>query len=307
MFHILNVISPLFLIIFITAFLQKLTHIGDYWEKALNQFALKIGLPALIFTTLIEVKFSFQSQASLIMVNSAFLTIGLLCAIVIGRVLKMKKRTYSTFFLCFMFGNFAYLGIPVLTQVSGESILPTIGIIIAVYLFWLFAFVISYLNYQNNKNKKYIFQKIIKNLIKNPLFMSVILGLIFSRFNLPTPDILLQSLDIVSNSVTPIVLVVIGLFIGSSKVGEISEWKGVFLFSLSTLIFLPAGLYFGLELFGLSQKLFSSSIIEAAMPLAITPFALADEYKLDKNFIARSIIMSTTFSVITIPFWISIL
>ncbi len=43
------------------------------------------------------------------------------------------------------------------------------------------------------------------------------------------------------------------------------------------------------------------------MPLAITPFALADKYNLDKDFIARSIILSTILSAISLPFWISLL
>jgi hypothetical protein len=43
------------------------------------------------------------------------------------------------------------------------------------------------------------------------------------------------------------------------------------------------------------------------MPLAITPFALADKFDLDKKFIARAIVLSTILSIITIPLWISIL
>jgi predicted permease len=43
------------------------------------------------------------------------------------------------------------------------------------------------------------------------------------------------------------------------------------------------------------------------MPLAITPFALARQYDLDQEFIARSIVMSTVLSLISLPFWISLL
>ena len=117
----------------------------------------------------------------------------------------------------------------------------------------------------------------------------------------------LRALEMTSVSVTPIVLIVIGIFIGNSKIGKLLEWIPIFIFSLLTLIILPAGFYYGVKLFGYSPSVFSSSIIEAAMPLAITPFALADRYNLDKKFIARSIALSTTLSVISLPFWISIL
>ena len=57
-----------------------------------------------------------------------------------------------------------------------------------------------------------------------------------------------------SASVTPLVLIVIGLFIGRSKFGRLQEWILVVLFSFFTLFILPAFLYWGLKLFNISVK-----------------------------------------------------
>ncbi|MEK7547871.1 MAG: AEC family transporter, partial [Patescibacteria group bacterium] len=81
----------------------------------------------------------------------------------------------------------------------------------------------------------------------------------------------------------------------------------VLLFSILTLAILPAVFYYGAKFFGFIPSQFSNSIIQAAMPLAITPFALADKYNLNKDFIARSIVLSTILAVVSLPFWISIL
>ena len=43
------------------------------------------------------------------------------------------------------------------------------------------------------------------------------------------------------------------------------------------------------------------------MPLAITPFMMADKYNLDKNLIARLIVLSTILSVVSLPFWLFLL
>ena len=111
----------------------------------------------------------------------------------------------------------------------------------------------------------------------------------------------------ISASVTPVVLLVIGIFIGGSQLGKISEWAFVFLFSVITLLVLPAIFYFILKILGYTPYNFSISVIELAMPSAITPFALADEYHLNKKFIAHSIILSTILSILTLPFWMSVL
>ncbi len=307
MIQILTIIAPLFLIIFASALLQKFKNIGDEWGKVLNEFALKIGLPVLIFSALAKTSFSFEAEASLIVANSLFLLLSFVLVVIVGKILRLNKQMFLTLFICFVFGNVAYLGIPVLTEVSGEKILPTVSLIIAIYLFWLFTIGIGYLDYSLNKNKKDVAKNMLKNFTKNPLLLSVIFGLIIGSLKITIPTIVLKSLDMISASVTPTVLVVIGLFIGTSKIGKLSEWMPVLFFSIFTLVLFPAGFYFGAKIFGFAPSQFSSSIIEAAMPLAITPFALADKYNLHKTFIARSIVLSTILSVISLPFWISIL
>ena len=116
-----------------------------------------------------------------------------------------------------------------------------------------------------------------------------------------------MSINMIAASVTPVVLIVIGLFIGRTKIGALKRWIPVFAFSFMTLIVLPALFYYGVILAGTSPvSEHGPSIIEAAMPLAITPFALAETYNLNKGFIARSIVLSTILSVVTIPFWTSL-
>jgi predicted permease len=117
--------------------------------------------------------------------------------------------------------------------------------------------------------------------------------------------VITKAINMLAASVTPIVLTVIGLFIGRSKFKKLNDWIPAFFFSVSTLLILPTIFYFGVQWAGYDPSYFSASIIEAAMPLAITPFALADIYKLNKGFIARSIVLSTIFSILTIPFWTS--
>jgi predicted permease len=65
MTQVLTVIAPLFLIIFASALLQKFQNLGDDWSKVLNDFALKIGFPVLIFSSLAKAPFSFSDQAQL--------------------------------------------------------------------------------------------------------------------------------------------------------------------------------------------------------------------------------------------------
>ncbi len=305
MSQILTVIAPLFLIIFASAALQRLRLVGDNWSSVLNELALKVGLPTLVFSALSKAPFSFAAQAGLIVSNSLFILGSLLLAFFIGKALRLSKQMRLTLFICLPFSNAAYLGIPVLTQTAGEQVLPTATLIVAIYLFWMFTVGIGVLDYSMEQGKKDVARSIAKHLLTNPLLIAVALGIVAGSLRIPLPAVVLKSLDMITASVTPTVLIVIGLFIGKSKFGKLAEWLPVFLFSLVKLALLPAAFYFSVIFAGIPLPPLSSSIIQAAMPLAITPFALAAKYKLDKDFIARSIVLSTVLSVLTLPFWIS--
>lgn len=92
MIQVLTVIAPLFLIIFASAFLQKFKIIGDNWSTMLNEFALKIGFPVLIFSALSKAPFSFSTESGLIISNSIFIIFSLLLAFAIGEIGKGPVR-----------------------------------------------------------------------------------------------------------------------------------------------------------------------------------------------------------------------
>lgn len=305
MLQIFIIILPLFLIIFGSALVQKSGKIDDNWPRVLNAYALRIGLPVLIFKALAGTKLHFGEAAEIIVTNSVFLIAVFLVTYLIGKLLRFKKENLRTIFICMAFGNIAYLGIPVTTEVYGEAVLPQTSLLVAIYLFWMFTVGIGYLDYTLNLRKRDIFKNVLIKLIKNPLLIAVLLGILISSFNIKIPATLAKSIDMLSASVTPTVLVVIGLFIGQMKIGKIKEWIPVLIFSVLTLMVMPLMLLGGIKLLDLNITNFIPSIMAAAMPMAITPFALAEEYKLNQLFIARSIVLSTILSVISLPFWIS--
>lgn len=314
MLDIFLVIVPLFLIIFGSALVGKVKKLDESWEKVLNSFALNVGLPALIFASLSKI--SLQGHGGIIVANSLFLLFSFAIVYGVGRALKLKDKILKTLFICLSFGNIAYIGPPVLTQIYGQKILPEVSLIIGIHLFWIFTIGIGYLDYRttikqswvgklfNKKAKEEIIKHIGMDLIKNPLLISIALGLLVSMANFRLPRMISTSVDILAASVSPVVLVVIGLFMARASLGKLKEWMPVAIFSLVTLFAIPGAFYLGIKVFASGDlHVYLPSLLEFAMPLAITPFALADQFGLDKKFIARSIVLSTSLSILTLPIW----
>lgn len=307
MFQILSVIAPLFIIIFSSAIFQKIKPVKNSYIRVLNQFALNIGLPLLIFSSLSNTKISLYDELSLILVNSAYILLLFLIVIIISKILSLNEKIFRSIIICTMFGNVAYLGIPVLTQIYGTEILPQASLIVAVHIFWIFSLGIAHLEYSITKDKSRVLKNVVNNLYKSPLLLSVILGFLFMGLQITLPSILSNSVNMINNSVTPMVLVVIGLFIGKFKIGHWKKWISAFIFSILSLTLIPFGLYFLSLILNLNFDSLNISILQFAMPIAITPFALAEKYNLDKDFIAKSVIISTILAITTLPLWVFIL
>ncbi|OGY93231.1 MAG: hypothetical protein A2406_03405 [Candidatus Komeilibacteria bacterium RIFOXYC1_FULL_37_11] len=317
MLEIFLVILPLFLIIFASAIIGKFKNLDNQWSQILNSFALNIGLPALIFSSLAKV--SLTGKGDIILANSLFLLLCFLIIYILGKTTKIKTKTIKTLFICLAFGNIAYLGPPILMQIYGQKIMPEVSLIIGIHLFWIFTVGLGFLDYQLKQRQSWIGKLFHKkapseiithigiDLLKNPLLVSIFLGLLIAFSGIKLPFFLSSAIDMLAASVTPVVLVVIGLFIGQSKLGQIKDWWPAIIFTGITLLIIPGAFYYGVKIFSSDLDKYMPSLIEFAMPLAITPFALADKFDLDKKFISKAIVLSTILSIITIPIWATIL
>ena len=301
---VVSVIVPLFLIIFGSAVVERLTGVGERWSPVLNDFALYVGFPALILLALARTPLSPAANAGLLAANSIFLLAVFGLAYLLGVLLRLEPVRRRTVFLCLGFGNVAYLGVPILVQVWGPSVLPTAGMIIAVYLFWIFTLGLGVV--QHGRTEGALLRTTLGGLVRSPLLLAVVAGILLGATGPALPAPVVAALDMLAASVTPLVLVLIGLFIGRARAGNLREWVPVLGFSLATLVVLPGMFLLGLLAAGIPPSSHTVSIVQAAMPVAITPFALAGPLELDREFIARSIVLSTVLSAVTLPLWISL-
>ncbi len=294
-------IGSLFLVIFAGMIVSRNKSVTHQWIEILNNYALWIGFPALILVALSRLEWDFQLYSNLILGNSIRLVVSIFIVLPVAAVLKLQNRTRRTLFLAVSFGNVAYLGIPVLRSAYGDQILPEATMISAVYLFWLFTLGIFMVEYFGDE--KISFRNLLIRLITNPLLIAVFIGLLIAITHFRVPSILMSGLDIFAGSVTGVVLFSLGLFVGKQPVGKLKDWYPVLVFSLIILFVLPYLFYL------ISGKFFDQDtsrawILESAMPLGLTPYALCLKYKLNTEFASRTVVISTLLALLSLPLWL---
>ncbi len=299
-----STILPLFLVVLVGLLFSRTKSFKKEWIDVLNDYALWIGFPALILVALFKLDVPLSEYIDLVGWNSAYIVSAMLLAFPVAKLFRLSTDTLRTLVLAFSFGNVSYLGIPVLMNVYGVEILAESTLLSAVYLFWLFTLGIILVEVLGERDVNPLV--VVKNLLQNPLLIAVLLGLLVSILKIDVPEILMKGLDLFATSVTAVVLFSLGLFLGTHPFGKLKEWLPVAAFSIVILLVLPLAFYGVVRFLGVSFDI-RSSILEAAMPMGLTPYVLSVKYKLNATFASKVVVLSTMLSVFTLPLWIQIL
>jgi hypothetical protein len=271
----------------------------------LNKYALRIGFPALIFAALAKMDIGFAENSTLLTSNSLYLIACMAMAFPIAAIFKTSVKTKQTLILALAFGNITYLGIPVMVNTMGQQAMGAAVILTSVYLFWMFSLALVLIEVAGEG--KLHLKTILKKLATNPLLIAVILGIVASGFKISPQSSLMKSLDMIAQSVTAVVLLSLGIFMGSQKIGSLKEWAPVFGLSLLIMVVFPALFYLAIKSSSMSALLLHCSVLDAAMPMGLTAYALTQQYGLNTKLAGRLVLLSTFLSMFILPAWIAFL
>ncbi len=296
-------IVPLFLVILAGALFSKTKASSEHWVEVLNKYALWIGFPALVIASLMNLDTAMKSYLPLILINGGYIVACIFLAFPIAALFGLTNKMKRTLFLILPFGNTAYLGIPVLNNALGNSILPVAAIISAIYVFLLLTLAIILIEIHGQQ--KINLKNLIKSLAQNPLLLSVFIGLGIAWAGIRLPDFAEKTIHLFSRSVTAVVLFSLGIFLGMHPLGKLKNWIHIFGWSVIIMIVLPAALFGLLQFSALDPVQSKATLLDAAMPLGLTPYVLSVQYRLETTLTARLVVFSTLLSVVVLPLWIT--
>lgn len=298
-------VAPLFLAIFAGMAFSRSKQVNENWIEILNKYALFIGFPALIIAALLRLDIEQQSFGKLIFVNSANIILLTLLVSPVSWILKLSPNAKRSLYLILPYTNNAYLGMPVLQNTYGNEVLPVAAVISAVYLFWMFTLTLTLL--ENSGEMKANPMRTLVKLVQNPMLVSVLAGITLVYFKVQLPGVVLKTLNLFADSVTAVVLFSIGIFMGLHKAGAPKEWLKASGWAALTMVLFPFLLYLAVRKIQMDPLHAKATFLDAAMPLGLTPYALATQYKLETSLIARIVVVSTLLSLVIIPVWIVVL
>lgn len=298
----INVVLPLFLTITFGYFLKSIKLFDSYTLKKMNNVVFRSFLPILLFYNIYNTDLDVGLRPSLIIfaVLSIILIFLVLCLIV-PRIEKDNKRKGVLVQAIFR-SNFVLFGLPVTISLLGEenSGVPSL-LIAAIIPTFNFLSVISLEMYRDSKVN---IKNIIKGIATNPLIIASLCGIFMLLTGIKFPKFLDKTLLDLSKVATPLALVILG---GSFEFTAIRGClKQVLIAVLGRLVIVPSIFIPISILAGFRDIELATLLIMFSAPVAVNSFTMADQMGADSELAGQIVVLSSTFAIFTIFFWIYI-
>lgn len=302
-----NVVVPIFLLIMLGYFLTRIKLWDEHFLKIANNVCFKCLLPVLLFYNVAtaDIFEVFNLKLLVYCCVCAIILCGLLFLIVPIFVKDPKKRgvmIQGTFR-----SNFLLFGVPLSLSIGGEKGAVLAAVIASFYVPMInLLSVISLYVFSDAEDKS--IKKALLGIVKNPLIIGGISGLIFSvirnliGFELPT--MLDTTLFNIKSAATPIAFLILG---GDLKFGNMLKNIKYSIGSvLGKIVIIPAVMLVISALLGFNELEMAILIAVFATPNAVSSYAMARNYEADYDLAGEIITLGTLLSIVTMFIFITV-
>ncbi|MGG7644694.1 AEC family transporter [Rhodovulum sp. YNF3179] len=208
---------------------------------------------------------------------------------------------------CAVIGNVGFLGIPMLVLLLGDRAIGPVMMVLAVDLIVFGSLIVILITgARDGRMSLGILRTVGQGLIKNPMIVSITLGLAWSALALPIPGPLNAFVELLGSAATPGALFAIGASLASKSAErvEVAAWL-----SFSKLVLHPGAVALSaLLLFPVEPYAAGVMIAAAALPTAGNVYMLAQHYRVAPTRVSATILISTAASILTLSLvigWVS--
>ena len=200
---------------------------------------------------------------------------------------------------CAVIGNVGFLGVPMLALLMGEAAVGPVMMVLAVDLIVFGSLIVLIITgARDGRMSPRIIGALGLGLLKNPMIVSITLGLAWSALRLPMPAPLNEFVTILGGAATPGALFAIGASLAGKSAERLSVAGWL---SFCKLALHPAAVALcALLLFEVDPYASAVMIAAAALPVAGNVYILAAHFGVAPQRVSATILISTALSVVTV-------
>lgn len=298
---LINVVLPVFGVILTGYLAGRLKVLGPDSSAALNRFVFYFALPPALFIFMarapIDKIFNWPFIGAF--VGSALLTLPIV--FIVGRFwFRHDVATLSVAGLAAVQANVVYMGLPLLLTAYGpDGALPTIISALCVTLLISGAIAVLEGARATGPSVFRVVAQLTGAILRNPLVISPLLGILCAMIALPLPKAASNYLDLMAAAVGPAALFALGLSLIDRKLtGNAAEviWLTALKIIANPILTFVLVTY----VFVLDPLWAKAAVILSAMPSGANAYVIAQQYNVHVEIVSSAVIVSTGLSVVTV-------
>ena len=298
----LESVGPLVILVLIGYVLRSKQIINKSFIDTGTSIVLKLSLPILLFNQIskADLRTVFDPFLILYALISTLVVIGLL-VLLVPRFLKTNPER-GAFIQAVYRGNFSILGVPLAVAMFGEAgAAPTSLLLPFTIPLYNIAAVIILAAFDDTRKKgkdRLSFWSIIKDILKNPLIIGIVLALPFSLLNITLPKVINQTLTSIASLTTPLALICLG---GQFTIQSVKEKMKPALWATALkLVIIPVIMIGIAVLLGFRGGELGAVFILFMAPSAVSSYIMAKNMHSDEMLAGQILLFTTVFSSFTI-------
>jgi malonate transporter len=277
---------------------------GD--ARVLSAYVYWFALPALLLANIAETQFDAETMRFMAAGVTPVLIVFFFYML-IARIFSFSKNTTYLMTLSTIFGSWGFFGIPFVMfafptrEAEKLAILSLVSI--AVISVTISITLLEYYRLEKTTIWRGLFI-VVKKLSKNPLILSIMIGLAFALSGIQIPALILTPIHMLGSTTATVAIFLLGVFLYGRKYTKLFYALRL---SILKVIFLPLIAFFAVGLFRLTEPHRSIIVLMHAMPVALSMIVLSERYDFNKETFASLILVTSLAAGIYLNLWLLIL
>ena len=301
----LEATMPVFLVMVVGYFLRRVGMLNEAFCAVANKYVFKVALPLLLFKDIAQTDLRTDFNGTFVLYCMLVTSVMFLGIWALTAKLMPDKDLVGAFAQAAARSSAAVLGIAFVENIYGNAGLTPMMIVAAVPLFNIYSVIILTFSAKHRDKGSGAIRTACINVIKNPIILGILAGVPFSLLGIAIPSIPLKTITSISNTATPIALLVVGAGFEGRK--ALSKLRPTVAASLIKLVILPALFLPIAAACGFSGAEMIAILIMVGSPTTVSCYIMAKNMDNDGELTSSIIVLTTLLSSVTLTAWIFLL
>jgi len=301
----LNVTLPLFIMIAFGFFLRRINLLDYGFLKVADKFCFKVTLPVLLFVDLAYADFVQAFDLGFILFCAIVTSVIFWGTWALAKVFIKDRSKQGEFVQACYRSSAAVMGVALIQNIYGATTMGGMMILGCVPLYNIYAVILLQATSPTESSGRGDVKKTALAVLKNPIIIGVVLGMVSSVLKIDYPQVIDTSLNYLSRMASPLALICIGAEFDFKSAKSALKYSVTA--SLVKIIALPVIFVSIAVLLGYRNESLIAIFVMLSGATTPTAYIMSRQYGHEGMITASTIVITTLGSIFTLTFFLFLL